>query len=178
MEGICFLTSFLPCNIRASLNQFHRTLAQVSHSTGRERARVDATSLFPGRIVQHRHQETPGGFSSSGAVSLHLLIADAFGSGVAGREASSAMKSLVWVTGGNLHLCLSACWHLNTFPRAGEAVGAQGRSAQPDESLPGLFLLLQPIPPAKSCCPVCRDVINHFGDCFNPPPPAWAQGLG
>lgn len=50
-------------------------------------------------------------------------------------------------------------------------MGAQGSSAQPDMPLPSFFLLLQPVPPAKSRCPVCRDAINHYGDCCNPPSP-------
>lgn len=132
-------------------------MAQVSHSTGPERAQVDATSLFPRRIVQHRHQGTPRGFSSSGAVSLRLLISYALGSGVVGREASSSMKSLVWVTGGILHLCFSPVLAPEHLPQTRRgcraAVGAQGRAAQPNVSLLGLLLLLHPDSPCRVTLP-------------------------
>lgn len=71
---------------------------------------MDATSPFPGGIVQHTRQRALRGVSSSGAVSLCLLIASAFGSGAVGREVSSSMKSFVWVTGGILHRRLGPVW--------------------------------------------------------------------
>lgn len=90
-----------------------------------------------------------------------------------GREASSSMKSLVWVMGEFSISTSAPCWHLNTFHRPGEAAEQlwehrAGLLSQTCLSLAySCFCIL--IPPAESRCPDCRDAINHYGDCCNPP---------
>lgn len=98
----------------------------------------------------------------------------AFGSGAVGRKVSSSMKSLVWVTGGIPHLCLSPVLPsehlLQTWRGWGAAAVTHSRSAESNVSLP-IFLqarrpsALHPISPAKSRCPACEVTINHYGDC-------------